>query len=113
MPELMASADIAIACLKQTLPGAVPSKIYEAMGGGRPLVLVADEEPARIVQETGSGIAVDPGDIDGLVAALRRLATHPEERRRYAEQGRRAAESRFNRWHIADTFIDRLEASLE
>ncbi len=113
MPALMASADIAIACLKQTLPGAVPSKIYEAMGGGRPLVIVADEEPARIVQETGAGIAVDPGDIEGLAAALRRLATQPEERQRYAVQGRRAAESRFNRQQIADTFIDRLEASLQ
>lgn len=112
MPSLMASADIAIACLKQTLPGAVPSKIYEAMGASRPLVLVGDGEPAEILRETGAGLAVAPGDLDALEAAFRTLAKDPAKRQELGAAGRRAAETRFNRWRIVDTLIDRLEEGL-
>ena len=113
MPELLASADVAIACLRQTLLGAVPSKIYEAMGAGRPLVLVAEGEPAAIVRRTGAGLSVAPGDVDGLAAALRRLAESPGERREMGARGRRVAEEEFDRRRIADRFIDLLEEGLE
>jgi len=112
MPSLLASADLAIACLKQTLPGAVPSKIYEAMGAARPLVLVGDGEPAEILRETGAGLAVAPGDLDSLEAAFRTLAQDPAKRQELGAAGRRAAETRFNRWRICDTLIDRLEEGL-
>jgi glycosyltransferase involved in cell wall biosynthesis len=112
MPHLLAAADLAIACLKQTLPGAVPSKIYEAMGAGRPLVLVGDGEPAAILEETDAGLAVPPGDPAALAGVLRRLAEDPALRRRLSEGGRQAAETRFNRWRIVDQLIDRLEAAL-
>lgn len=109
MPQLVASADISVACLKTKILGAVPSKIYEAMGGAKPLMLVAEGEAAQIVEETGCGLAVDPGDLDGLAAGLRRLAEDATLRQHLGAAGRRAAEHRFDRWRIADHFIDRLE----
>ena len=109
MPALVASADISLACLKTRILGAVPSKIYEAMGCAKPLMLVAEGEAAEIVEETGCGLAVDPGDLDGLTASLRRLAEDADLRRQLGEAGRRAAEDRFDRWRIADHFIERLE----
>lgn len=112
MPHLVASADISVACLKTKILGAVPSKIYEAMGGGKPLMLVAEGEAANIVEETGCGFAVDPGDLDGLSASMRRMVEDRELRQRLGEAGRRAAEQRFDRWRIADVFIDRLEKEL-
>ncbi len=112
MPELLAAADIAIACLARPLLGAVPSKIYEAMGAGRPLVLVAGGEPAEIVRRAGAGLTVAPGDVAGLAAALERLAGNPEERREMGRQGRQAAETRFDRQRICDRFIDLLEERL-
>ena len=112
MPVLTASADIAIACLKTKILGAVPSKIYEAMGCGKPLMLVAEGEAAEIVGQTESGLSVAPGDLDGLTAGLRRLTEDDGLRRRLGTAGRRAAETRFDRWAIADRFIDRLEQGL-
>ena len=109
MPALLAAADLAVACLKRSLPGAVPSKIYEAMAAGRPLVLVADGEPARLVREAGAGLVVAPGDVEGLAAALGALAADPDLRRRLGEAGRRAALERFDRRRIFDRFVDRLE----
>ena len=112
MPGIMASADIALVPLKNRLPGAVPSKIYEAMGVGVPVVLVADGEAVQILHDSQAGIAVSPGDIPGLVAAIRGLIKDPSVRRQMGERGRSAAMTRFNRDSIADELAERLEAGL-
>jgi glycosyltransferase involved in cell wall biosynthesis len=112
MPALVASADIAIVPLKLRLPGAVPSKLYEAMGAGLPIVLVADGEAAEIVQSTQSGVVVQPGDIDGLASALRDFVTHPDKRQQSGVYGRQSAVKLFDRQTIADAFIDHLAANI-
>jgi glycosyltransferase involved in cell wall biosynthesis len=108
MPALLASADIAVVALRTRLPGAVPSKLYEAMASGLPVVLVAEGEPAEILRATNAGIAVNPGDIDGLARALRRLARSDGDRARLGAAGRAAAVERFDRRPILDRFIEEL-----
>jgi glycosyltransferase involved in cell wall biosynthesis len=112
MPSLLASADIALVPLKQRLPGAVPSKLYEAMGASLPVVLVAEGEAAQIVHESQAGIVVRPGDIEGLTSALRQLVENPSQRRQMGARGREAAVARFDCQAIADAFIDFLEERL-
>jgi glycosyltransferase involved in cell wall biosynthesis len=109
MPALLASADIAVVPLRTRLVGAVPSKLYEAMASGVPVVLVAEGEPADIVRDTNAGIAVVPGDVDGLVDALRRLTQSDEERAQLGAAGRAAAVERFDRRPILDRFIEALK----
>lgn len=105
VPSLLAAADIAIVPLKRRLPGAVPSKIYEAMGAAVPIVLVAGGEPADIVQAARAGVAVAPDDPAGLTAALEALAGDSELRSALGKAGRQAAETRFNRRIIAEKFM--------
>jgi glycosyltransferase involved in cell wall biosynthesis len=109
VPAVLASADIALVPLGLRLVGAVPSKLYEAMASGAPSVVVAQGEPAEIVTAGGAGVAVDPGDVDGLTAALRRLAASADERKALGAAGRRAAVERHDRQVICDRFIDALE----
>ena len=109
MPSLLASADIALVPLKLALPGAAPSKLYEAMGSGVPVLLVAGGEAAAIVNDSGAGMVLPYGDVDGLANALRELAEDPERRRRLGEAGRRAATERFDRARIAADFAGYLE----
>jgi glycosyltransferase involved in cell wall biosynthesis len=110
MPVLLASADIALVPLGLSLPGAVPSKIYEAMGAGVPIVLIAEGEAAAIVSGSGAGRVVAPGDIDGIAAALRELASHADRRSDLGRAGRAAALRDFDRTRIADGFIRHLES---
>lgn len=112
MPALLNAADIAVIPLKVHLPGAVPSKLYEAMAAGVPVVLVGEGEPADIVRDTQSGIAVRPGDANGLESAVRRLASEPALRAMCGANGRRAAVARFDRNQIADAFITHLEKQM-
>lgn len=111
MPALLAAADIAVISLKMHIPGAVPSKLYEAMASGLPVVLVAEGEAAEILESAGAGLVVKPGDTEGLVDALTRLARSPHERTRLGAAGRVAAVERYDRGPLCDAFIDALESA--
>jgi colanic acid biosynthesis glycosyl transferase WcaI len=71
--DLLAAADVHLVSL---LPGCegtmVPSKFYGILAAGRPVVYVGrtSGEAARVIAETGCGIVVEPGDVDGLERAL-------------------------------------------
>jgi glycosyltransferase involved in cell wall biosynthesis len=109
IPGLLASADIALVPLKLALPGAAPSKLYEAMGSGVPIVLIAGGEAARIVNDAKAGIVVPYGDITSLAAALKQLAADPAKRQELGRAGRRAALDRFDRKAITTAFAEYLE----
>lgn len=109
IPAFLASADIVLVPLKMYIPGAVPSKLYEAMASGRPVITVATGEPADIVEQHNTGIAVAPGDITSLVEAVKRLAVDADLRAELGLRGRSAAERYFNRDTIAAEFIQYLE----
>ncbi|HEY7911803.1 MAG TPA: glycosyltransferase family 4 protein [Blastocatellia bacterium] len=112
IPQLLASADLVLVPLKSYIPGAVPSKLYEAMASGRPAVLVAEGEAEDIVRNHQAGMVVKPGDIEGLVESLQKLRADSHLRNRMGENGRKAAKEHFDRTSIADRFIDHLEANL-
>jgi colanic acid biosynthesis glycosyl transferase WcaI len=112
IPALVASADIVLVVLKMHIPGAVPSKLYEAMASGRPVILVADAEAAEIVRSHNTGIVVEPGDIAGLAEAIQRLAASPTLREELGANGRRTAEQFYDRAKIANDFVNHLEACL-
>jgi glycosyltransferase involved in cell wall biosynthesis len=69
----------------------IPSKLYDAMAVGRPVICAAGREASELVLETGCGIAVAPGDADSLADAIASLAADPERARMLGEAGRRAA----------------------
>jgi colanic acid biosynthesis glycosyl transferase WcaI len=112
LPALVAAADVALVMLKTEIPGAVPSKLYEAMASARPVVLVATGEAAAIVREHQAGITVAPGDTEGLAQALQTLRANPELRRTMGINGRHAVENQFERTKIVTRFIEYLERQL-
>jgi glycosyltransferase involved in cell wall biosynthesis len=49
-------------------PGVITGKIFEYLGSRRPIFAIVppDFEAARIIRETGSGITVDPKNVEGI-----------------------------------------------
>lgn len=109
MPACLAAADVLLVPLKSDIPGAVPSKLYEAMASGKPVILVGGGEAATIVQQHQAGLVVKPGDVAGIAAAVRGLYDAPDRRKILGENGRRAVENHFNRETIANQFAAYLE----
>lgn len=77
MPKLWSLCDVALVHLKDadTFREVIPSKIFEAMGMGLPLILVAPEgEASAIVLSNDAGLHVPAGDPAALSRAARTLA---------------------------------------
>jgi putative colanic acid biosynthesis glycosyltransferase WcaI len=88
--HVMMAGDLHIVTIRRGLEGVVvPSKLYSILAAGRPVLAVAapESDAARIVQESGSGIAVDPDDPVAVASAIRELRNDPA---RLAEMSRRA-----------------------
>jgi len=56
--------------------------LLEAMAAGKPVVASRVGEAPYIVEDGQNGLLVDPGDVDGMTAALRRLIDDPGLRSR-------------------------------
>jgi len=101
IPALLAASDAAIISLGMSLPGAVPSKIYEAMAASLPILLVADGEAAKRVNDAHCGLTVSPGDAAGLQQAFLQLTHDAGLRQTMGAAGRKAAETLYSRKAIA------------
>lgn len=112
IPALLAAADVALITLRTSIPGAVPSKIYEAMASSLPILLIADGEAARRVEAAGCGLVTPPGEIRRARDACQRLATDEALRRRLGEAGRQAAETLYDRVQIAKRLDEFLRSLL-
>ena len=94
MPAIWSLCDVALVHLRNadTFKGVIPSKMFEAMAMGLPIILATPEgEASRIVAEDRAGIWVPAEDPDALAQAVRRLMYDSEARRTLAAQSLAAA----------------------
>ncbi|KIL97699.1 Glycosyl transferase group 1 [Paramagnetospirillum magnetotacticum MS-1] len=111
MPAVWSLCDVALIHLKDSPAFAevIPSKMFEAMGMGLPLLLVAPRgEASHIVEADRAGLFVPAADPDALAAAARRMADEVEERKTLAVASLAAASSH-TRQRQAELFIQVLE----
>ncbi len=109
IPSLLRSADaVSVTLRARRDTHTVPSKIYEAIASGRPVLVSANGAPGEILDESGAGIATPAGDAKALADSLRTVMTQSERARRFGEQG--VAHARhFDRREL----VNRLETLLE
>jgi len=115
MCRIWGLCDVALVHLRDTPAFAevIPSKIFEAMAMGLPLLLALPEgEASAIVAEATAGLWVPPEDPDALAAAVARLADSPAERAALAAASLAAA-PRHTRERQADHMIRVLAAVVE
>ncbi len=111
VPKILATVDAALVLLKPDplFESVLPSKMFEAMAAGRPVVLGVPGEAKRLLDESGGGIAIPPGDASALAAAVRRLASHPEEASTMGARGRRFVLARHSHDALARRYLQELE----
>ena len=111
MPALYRETDVAAVLLRDRplFADALPTKTFEAMAAGRPLVLAAKGEVAQLVEGAGAGVVVAPDDSDGLAAALTFLADLPErELRAIGARGATCARE-FGREAMVEAWVELLD----
>lgn len=89
------SCDIAVVTLRKGMSGlSVPSRMYNVMAAGKPLLGIAenDSEVARAIREHGIGWRVEPGDHRGLVAVIEQALRDPGSLAEIGGRARQAAQ---------------------
>jgi len=89
----------------------LPSKMFEAMATGCPIVLGVRGESAQIVESSSCGVVVPPEDDQAVARAVLGLANDPAEAARLGRNGRRQAAERFDRDELALTMLSELRAA--
>lgn len=113
MPRAWSVCDLSLVHLKDTpvFSSVIPSKIFESMAVGKPILLASPEgEASRLVEDQQAGLAIRSGDAHALALAVRQLAGQPDRRQAYADNARRAAPS-YSREKQAALMLAALERS--
>jgi glycosyltransferase involved in cell wall biosynthesis len=107
----MAAGDLHVVTIRRGLEGVVvPSKLYNILAYGRPILAVATEraEVARLAQQYDCGIAADPNDATQVAQAVRRLLDTPDRLEHMSRQARKLAKT-YDRLTELRKFVDVVE----
>lgn len=115
MPDFYRTADVCLVPLKdiplfQTF---IPSKMFEIMACGRPIVAALRGEAAEILDRSGGAVVVPPEDPDSMAEAIARLVDQPELRRRLGESGAAFASTHYSRQKLAAKYEEILRTLAE
>ena len=88
--ELMAASDACIAILKDIpmFRTTYPNKVFDYMAAGRPTVLAIDGVIREVIEDSGAGVFVPPGDDKALADAISRMVADPKGNRVLGLHGR-------------------------
>lgn len=75
MPKVLASVDACLVHLRKTelFETVIPSKIFEMMAMGKPIIMGVRGEALKIVEEAGAGLAMEPENPASLLDCVERL----------------------------------------
>lgn len=111
MPALYRAADACLVVLRP-LPlfdGFIPSKIFEIMACGRPILAALAGRGLRLVLDAEAGLEVKQDSPEGLVRAVEALREDPN-RDRYGSRGRAYVERNYDRRRLAQRYLDLLDS---
>jgi glycosyltransferase involved in cell wall biosynthesis len=114
VPGLLGSSSVGVAPIEASdeLSYAVPTKAYEYMASGLPVVATGTGAVERLLAESDAGVVV-PDDPEALAAAFDELAGDDDLRRRRGWNGRRYVTRYRDRAEIARALSDELDDLLD
>jgi colanic acid biosynthesis glycosyl transferase WcaI len=110
LPWLRASSDVQVSLYKNdAAKDSFPSKVYEIMASGRPLLASPDGDSAlaKVVKAVGCGLCVNSGNGGDLAEAILQLYRDPSLREMMGKRGREYAEVHHSK-HTAVRWYDEL-----
>lgn len=110
VPGLYAAADVCLVPLRDVplFEAFVPSKLFEVLAAGRPIVGAVRGEAREILARSGGALLVDPERGDQLASAIEKLRADPALRAELSRNGRAFAEKYYDRDTLAARYLDLL-----
>ncbi|MDP1773808.1 MAG: glycosyltransferase family 4 protein [Methylobacter sp.] len=113
MPGLMQKASVLLVTLtdQPIFAATVPNKVQAYMASGRPIIACLNGEGARLVVESGAGLATPAEDAGALADTILRLYRQSSsEREIMGNNGRRYYQEHFNHDRLIDQLIIYLQS---
>jgi glycosyltransferase involved in cell wall biosynthesis len=107
VPGLYAAADVCLVPLRDIpiFETFVPSKLFEALAAGRPVVGAVRGEALAILERSGGALIAEPEDGSSIAAAVDRLRADPKLRAELGRRGRAFVEQHFDRNALAARYL--------
>jgi len=104
--EFLAVADLCLATLMdiRMFKTTFPNKVFDYMAAGRPTILGIDGVIREVIEQSGGGVFVRPGDPQQLAQAIRELKDNPELCQEMGNRARQFVVQHFNRKDQAHAF---------
>lgn len=93
------ACDIGVISFMPGMSGvSVPSRMYNIMAAGKPILAIADNESelAMVVSEERIGWVVNPGDREGIIAAIKEAKSNSNELIAMGQRARQVAETKYS-----------------
>ncbi|MBQ3499526.1 MAG: glycosyltransferase family 4 protein [Clostridia bacterium] len=101
-----------VSLVNEKLKDSVPTKLFEALGAGCPVLLAAAGDSVDILEECGLGIAVYPNDSKALWEGFLKLYNDHGEILNKAEQAKRVVLDKYSRQKAAELLETELQEIL-
>jgi colanic acid biosynthesis glycosyl transferase WcaI len=107
IPAFISASDACLVLLKKTdvFKTVIPTKLLEFMSCARPVILGVDGQARQIVEESGSGIVIEPENSSALTDAIQQLATNPGLGVELGQKGREYIVTNFSRRMTAEKYL--------
>lgn len=109
--EFYRLADVCLVPLRD-VPGLnsfIPSKMFEIMGCGKPIIAPLRGESADILTRSGAALVIPPENPVELVRAIKVLKSNPEKCRRMGQEGLAFVEKNYDRKILAMRYLTVIE----
>ena len=100
-----------VSLVNENLKDSVPTKLFEALGAGCPVLLAAAGESVEILEESGLGIAVMPNDEEALWNAFLKIYQNKDEYDR--EAAKKVILEKYSRQKAAEDMIKEITKRFE
>jgi len=111
VPGVYAAADACLVPLRDVpiFETFVPSKLFEVLAAGRPVIGAVRGEARQILERSGGALLVEPERGDQLAAAVDRLRSDAGLREQLGRAGRSFAVDQYDRDALARRYLDILQ----
>ena len=110
LPTIYGASNVSLVPLRR-LPiftKVLPSKLFELMGVGCPIICSVEGEAAQLVERSGAGICIEPENVEALVEAIIRLQKDPVRCAGMRKAGQDFARNNYSRTVLAEKYLEAL-----
>jgi glycosyltransferase involved in cell wall biosynthesis len=109
------AVDIMMVVLRESdfFKSAIPSKFFDCLAAGKPVVTNVDGELRELMEDSNSGLYFTLNEKGSFVRAIESLAADPQLRETMGKNGKKLAADQFIRLNLSDKAVEMIEGSFE